>query len=642
MTENRGDLKQPGTGYRSEIDGLRAIAVMAVVLAHSGLGWLPGGFAGVDVFFVISGYLITGILLRDAESGDFSFRRFYVRRARRILPALFVMLAVCWVGAAFLMTPSQFKDHALAQASTVIFLSNAYFWSLFGYFSPSAAEQPLLHTWSLAVEEQFYLLFPLLLLVLWRIGRFRAVAAGVAVMTLLSLGVSEWGWRHKPEANYFFSLSRFWELLAGSACALIERRRQMASNALAWSGLALLAGSLVLLDESVPFPSVYALAPVAGAALLLLFARPGTAVAWLLSVRGLRGVGLISYSVYLWHQPVFALAHLRGWLHGEATALVVPLILVGVVLLLGWLSWRLVELPWRHAVQGVKPDWGLSRRGACALATVSAVVLLAGGLAEQYTSTVLWRFAPEDRPLVSLSRKEAKKYLHAHTRTVEAVPFSEGSLRRVLVVGDSFGKDLINALHESGLDEGLQLSFHGIPAECGNLMLSRPESEVLPPGLAVACAGVDRYRSPELLARLAVADVVVLASYWQPWQVPWLEESRRLLGSVTQGRVVLLSPKSFGRPDIAELLKLGPGERKSWRQEPDATAYRTYRDIQALGIDGFIDVQAMVCEGGDACPVVDDAGYLLSEDGVHLTRAGAHWLGERLRESPLNALLHGR
>lgn len=639
MTAPQGE--QPAAAaYRREIDGLRAIAVMAVIVAHSGLGWLPGGFAGVDVFFVISGYLITGILLRELASDSFSFRRFYARRARRILPALFVMLAVCWVAAAFLMTPSQFKDHALAQASTVIFLSNAYFWSLFGYFSPNAAEQPLLHTWSLAVEEQFYLLFPLLLLLLWRLGRMRAVAAGVVLMALLSLAVSEWGWRHKPEANYFFSLSRFWELLAGSLCAAIERRRPPTWPVLAWVGLALLLGSLVLLNESLPFPSVYALAPVAGTALLLLHARAGTGVAQLLSWPGLTGVGLISYSAYLWHQPVFALAHLRGWLHGGSAGLWVSLALIALVLLLGWLSWRLVELPWRHGVQNVRPDWGLGRRGVAALGVASAGVLFAGGLAEQYTSTILWRFAPEDRPLVSLSRKDAKKYLHAHTRSVEAVPFTDDGGRRVLVVGDSFGKDLINALHESGLDRGLQVSFHGIPAECGNLLLDRPEAEVLPPGLGAACDGVDRYRSPGLLARVAAADVVVLASYWQPWQVPWLKDSVGRLQRITQGRVLLLGPKSFGRPDVNRLLALTAAERQAWRQPPDGITHQTHKAIEALGIDGFVDVQTMVCEGGQACPAVGPTGHLLSEDGVHLTRAGAVWLGERLRGSALHAGLH--
>lgn len=521
MTINYGKKIPSEVAYRSEIDGLRAIAVMAVIVAHSGLGWLPGGFAGVDVFFVISGYLITGILLREMSADNFSFRRFYVRRARRILPALFVMLAVCWVSAAFLMTPSQFKDYALAQASTVIFLSNAYFWSLFGYFSPSAAEQPLIHTWSLAVEEQFYLLFPILLLILWRVGRLRAVSIGVILIALLSLGVSEWGWRHKPEANYFFSLSRFWELLVGSLCALIERRHKSHRSSLAWLGMALLIGSLALLNKSLPFPSIYAMGPVVGTALLLLFAREGTGVGRILSLPVLTGLGLISYSTYLWHQPVFAFAHLSGWLSGDEGALVLPVILIAIVLLLGWLSWRLVELPWRHEVKGVKPDWGLTSQGGAALGISAACVLFVGGAAEQYTSTVMWRYSKEDRPLISVSRKDAKKYLHTFTRTMEGMPFIEGGGRRVLVVGDSFGKDLINALHETGLDRGLQISYHGIPDKCGNLLLKHPEAHEVLPDLGPLCNGVDRYQSPDLLARLAAADVVILASNWQPWQVPF-------------------------------------------------------------------------------------------------------------------------
>ena len=331
--------------YRPEIDGLRAVAVVPVILFHAGFEVFSGGFVGVDVFFVISGYLITSILIAELEAGNLSILRFYERRARRILPALFTVLLVCLPFAWAWMLPSQMKDFAQSLVAVMFFGSNILFWQEAAYFAPAAELKPLLHTWSLAVEEQYYLLFPPVLLALWRFGRRRVFWAVVA-MAGVSLMLSEWGWRNEPSANFYLAPSRAWELLAGSLCAFASvGRAQRSNNLVSGVGLVLIVGSVFAFDAETPFPSLYALAPVGGAVLIVLYAGSTTVVARLLSTAPFVGMGLVSYSAYLWHQPLFAFARIR---HVVAPPQAVMMVLAVAAFALAWLTWRYVEQPFRR------------------------------------------------------------------------------------------------------------------------------------------------------------------------------------------------------------------------------------------------------------------------------------------------------
>jgi len=331
--------------YRREIDGLRAVAVMPVILFHAGFSVFSGGYVGVDVFFVISGYLITSILIAELEQGRFSIIRFYERRVRRILPALFFVLLACLPFAYMWLLPPQLKDFAQSLVSVVFFGSNVLFWIESGYFESAAELKPLLHTWSLAVEEQYYLIFPMFLLIAWRYGRNR-VFWSVVVISAMSLLLAEWGWRNDPDANFYLAPTRAWELLAGSICAFLTVGRAVKSNGiLSVIGLAAIVFSVFSFDENTPFPSIYALFPVVGTALIILFATQGTWVARLLSMRVLVGIGLISYSAYLWHQPVFAFARLRS--SSEPDHYLMGALAIAA-LVLAWGTWRWVEQPFRR------------------------------------------------------------------------------------------------------------------------------------------------------------------------------------------------------------------------------------------------------------------------------------------------------
>jgi|TARA_B110000238_G_scaffold185862_1_gene214466 peptidoglycan/LPS O-acetylase OafA/YrhL len=289
--------------YRPEIDGLRALAVIPVILFHGGFELFSGGFVGVDVFFVISGYLITTILIEDIESNRFSILNFYERRARRILPALFFVMFVCIPFSWMWMLPGQLRDFSQSLMAVGLFSSNILFWLESGYFETAAEAKPLLHTWSLAVEEQYYVLFPIFLFFAWRFGKNRVFSMIVA-FAAISLGLSEWGWRNQAAANFYLAPTRAWELFAGSLAAFVVLKRGVQSNnTLSLLGLVAILFAIFAYDENTPFPSLYALVPVIGVALLVLFADAKTLAAKLLSTRFFVTLGLISYSAYMVKLP---------------------------------------------------------------------------------------------------------------------------------------------------------------------------------------------------------------------------------------------------------------------------------------------------------------------------------------------------
>jgi peptidoglycan/LPS O-acetylase OafA/YrhL len=329
--------------YRAEIDGLRAIAVLPVIFFHGGVSGFTGGFVGVDIFFVISGYLITTIILNDLENGKFSLAKFYERRARRILPALSVVVLCCIPFAWIWMLPQELEAFGKSLVASALFSSNVLFWIESGYFDAAAELKPLLHTWSLGIEEQFYLLFPVVFALVWR-WRKSAVLAALILFAFASLLVAEWGSRNAPSANFFLLPSRVWELLVGAIVAVRFNRTNKQSEVLGLLGMGMIILAVLFFDSSVRMPSLWSLLPVTGAALVLGFAHSGTVVARLLSLKVLVGVGLVSYSAYLWHQPLLAFTRIRNEAHPSEAVLIWLFIATFV---LAWLTWRFIEQPFR-------------------------------------------------------------------------------------------------------------------------------------------------------------------------------------------------------------------------------------------------------------------------------------------------------
>jgi peptidoglycan/LPS O-acetylase OafA/YrhL len=357
--------------YRPEIDGLRALAVIPVILFHGGLKLFSGGFIGVDVFFVISGYLITSIILFEMEAGTFSLRRFYERRARRILPALFFVTICCVPFALVWMAPDQLRAFGKSVIAVTLFFSNVLFWLESGYFTPAADQKPLLHTWSLAIEEQYYLIFPILMIAVWRFGRAR-VSLIIFIWIVASFAVAQTGSRRWPEATFFLISSRSWELALGALAAIYMRSpleiNSKAREVLSAVGLCLIIYPIFTYSAKTPYPGFYALAPTLGTALIILFSERTRFVGGTLSLSPIVGVGLISYSAYLWHQPLFAFYRI---VHGDSPSLAILLILIAICLLIAYVTWQYIEKPARFRAP---------RAPFIAVATTASVVIVGCGL----------------------------------------------------------------------------------------------------------------------------------------------------------------------------------------------------------------------------------------------------------------------
>jgi len=307
-----------------EIDGLRSIAIVPVLLYHTGWSWMPGGFVGVDIFFVISGYLITRLLLTEIAAGRFSLWGFYERRARRIMPALLLVILCTAVVAGLIMVPPDLNLFARSLIWTILFASNIYFSFNTGYFDAPAESYPLLHTWSLALEEQFYLFFPLLLWGLARLITLRWTIWIVAMLAFLSLALSVVASPVQPTLSFYLPLTRSWELWLGSLLAfgvVPDFRLRPLREILAIISLGLIGWTIFTLPSGTPFPGWIALLPTLGAVGLIRFS-PGTLVGRLLSTPLLVGIGLISYSLYLWHWTLLALGVQPPGSAGEAVRVV--------------------------------------------------------------------------------------------------------------------------------------------------------------------------------------------------------------------------------------------------------------------------------------------------------------------------------
>ena len=431
--------------YRREIDGLRAVAILPVVFFHAGFEAFSGGFVGVDVFFVLSGYLITAIILRDLEQGQFTFRQFFERRARRILPALFLVMAVCIPVAHWLLLPSAFRDFAETAAAVALFLSNILFIDRLDYFAPAAEMNPLLHTWSLAVEEQFYLLFPPMLLLAWRFGGRRAAGWACVILLLGSFALSEAAWRIKPAQSFFFFPTRAWELLAGSLCAFALALDPVRSRLLAippWlremlcvGGAAAILAAVFLYDKTVLFPSYATLLPVLGVVALVLFCDARTLTGRVLRWRGLVAIGLVSYSAYLWHQPLFAFA--RIYLGAEPNVALMLGLCVLVFALATW-SWSFVERPFRRR----------EKDRALLLPDRRALFALVGAVMAGFVAFGVWGLQTEGRARIWLAQatEEERRTFEVLQQADQIIRISAPAECRFIHGADEFGTALTKRL----------------------------------------------------------------------------------------------------------------------------------------------------------------------------------------------------
>lgn len=493
--------------YRKDIDGLRFFAIVPVVLYHAIGEYIPSGFVGVDIFFAISGFLIGGIIYRESSSGSFSFLNFYARRARRILPALLAVIIITSVVGFLLLSTEEMMLLAGSGQWTVLGISNVFFFKHIDYFSPDASINPLLMTWSLGIEEQFYILFPVLLLAL-RPLRPRHHLLGLLAFVALSLVVSIYCAAVYPLSGFYLLPARAWEMGAGAALAIVhartsrERRWGTASDSLALAGLAMIIASWWLFSERTPFPGYAALLPIGGT-LLLLHTADSRINAGFLSGRLFTGIGLVSYSWYLWHWPL--MAYVRASAQGTPKA-VAMLLVAFVSLVFALASYRFVEQPFRH---GKLPAKGtLVRYGA----TV-ALVLVALQWIKHEDAYATMRLSQQ---ALEVERVQAESFNIANCMAgfgeteLPAGDECNPSGATVALFGDSHAMHLRIGLREHVESQGLKL-LQITKASCPPLLGFSHRDKLSPYNLA-ECARFQA-RAVDRIKRDPAIRTVVMAAY---------------------------------------------------------------------------------------------------------------------------------
>ena len=434
--------------YRPEIDGLRAIAVIAVILYHTQLtifGHQPfkGGFIGVDIFFVISGYLITSIILKELiTTGFFSFKHFYERRIRRLLPALlFVMLASLPFAWMYLM-PSSFVDFSKSIIYSLGFSSNFYFhYSGQEYGAVSGFLKPFLHTWSLSVEEQYYILFPIVLLFTFKYFR-KYLIHTLIVGFIISLGLADWGSRNHPSFTFYVLPTRGWELLAGSILAYLEitkghRSKNKNLNSILPSiGFILIGHSILFFDDKMLHPSFYTLSPIIGVFLIIWFSNKNEIITKVLSSKLFVGIGLISYSLYLWHYPIFAFDRINQFSEGD----VFNKIIIGfITLALSIISYYFIEKPFRNRKHKFKKILVSILIVISTILAINIYVIFKDGKIGHSYKAVKNLYLNNN-----IFNKELRQESWKYVKNSNFQEFKSKEKIKILFVGDSHSKDLFN------------------------------------------------------------------------------------------------------------------------------------------------------------------------------------------------------
>jgi peptidoglycan/LPS O-acetylase OafA/YrhL len=619
--------------YRPEIDGLRAVAVIPVILFHAGLASFGGGFVGVDVFFVISGYLITKVIVDESAANTFTLAGFYERRARRILPPLLLMVLLCVPLALLTMLPADLTAFSQSAASVAAFASNILFWRWSGYFDAPSALRPLLHTWSLAVEEQFYLIYPLLFLASWRSSKRRTVAyLGAALV--LSLAAAQYFVLDRPFFAFFLLPTRAWELLLGALAAVWLSQHTEPRATTLWSqiaglaGLGLIAASVLRFSSATPDPSLCTLAPTLGAALVVLFATERSWAGRLLGSAPLVRIGLVSYGAYLWHHPLLAFARLARW--DLASPLVVCSLLGGVAAL-AWTSYAWLERP-------VRDRRRFTRRQVFLWGALGSATVAACGVVGTVSSGFLGRYRPEDRALAATDARAMGKFVRHRFIELQGRAFDSGGRRKILIVGDSYAEDLVNVLEASPFASRIQLSTHYISNRCGNVYVRTSLLPEIDPIDKSRCVRAGWFESVELRARMRDADEIWFAANWLEWVVPHLPESVANVRTEFGKEPLVFGVKNFGHIDLRELLRVPASERAAVRRPPERLAVSVDSLTRAIVPSARrVDLLAITCPAREACREFSAEGELLSYvsyDGRHLTPAGAQWMAKRISELP--------
>lgn len=616
------------------------MSIIPVILFHTGFQGFSGGFIGVDVFFVISGYLITNILINELRSNKFSIINFYERRALRILPALFFVILTTSIASYFILLPADMENLLESIVATVFFSSNILFWLESGYFESEAELKPLLHTWSLAIEEQYYIVFPIYLLIAWRLGvKFTMIS--MIILVMVSLSIAHWGAYNRPVATFYLLPTRAWELMLGSlsACYAVcynNRVNFVYCNIFSAIGLVFIILSIFIINHTTPFPSLYAVPATLGAVLVLLYSRKDTISYKILSYSPLVFIGLISYSLYLWHQPILALLKYEIYPSINDSHRFIAIVLVFMISVF---SWRFIEQPFRKKQ--------FRRKDVFKISAFCTLVFASFGVSGVWAKGFPHRMPEKHATLSDMNYyreehwKDFSRYVNESGDMIER--FEDLEKISILVIGNSWAHDIAYAL---AYEEGFSVAFEGRTGhKCEEFTLSmvapgereysswqkrcggnKRRFEQIPIGTDVVVLADNVFReeqySREEVYRAFVENV---ASIRRSFKGPIIVTKGRPAWKVGGYMIAARAPDMSEEHNVhIQGLLSTPIEKMSSISD----YYQSFFEEYSIYYFSIIDI---FCKDGKLCALMDDSGVFYF-DSDHLTKLGARKISKGLAE----------
>jgi peptidoglycan/LPS O-acetylase OafA/YrhL len=628
--------------YRSDIDGLRAMAVLPVIFFHAGFLLFQGGFVGVDVFFVISGYLITSIILSSLELNTFSLKSFYINRARRLLPSLLFMLSICIPMALLILLPNDIIFFFKSVLATLFFFSNILFWSQTGYFGSAAELEPLIHTWSLGIEEQYYLIFPIFLMFLWRF-RKNIIFSSLLIIMCLSFFLAAVGpdmFNFSRTTAYFMLPTRGWEILLGAVAAILASKSQLInihilfSNFLVTLGMLMILAPIFFFSENTPYPGPYTLIPTLGTFLILLFNTQKTLVHYFLSLKFLVYVGLISYSLYLWHQPLLALSRNFLMVH-------LPLHITFAAIISSFLmaifSYHIVESPFRSKKK-IQDKKFLFIVGISILVLVSISILGISkkGFAESYYK----KLSPQSKIFLTyLDYKNTSIYKEEYSDgkcfydsqknsfeefNIENCLAIQTSQSNILLMGDSFAAHYSGALKR----EYPEVNFLQATSTYCKPLINEIANN--------SCSELFNYIFLDFIPSNNI-DAIILSGRWDPEDILGIQETLAFLKQFDV-TIFLIGPSPEFATDVPRILaKLNNqlDAKQATLNFASTKILATNTDLSKILLSNkdakFLNSYNALCDQSD-CTILTPEGVPIIFDYGHFTAEGASYVLNQMIE----------
>jgi len=621
--------------YRADIDGLRAIAVLSVIFFHVGFETFSGGFVGVDIFFVISGFLITRLIRDGIIKGNFNFANFYVRRARRLFPALFFTLVLSFFCAFFIFSLEDLERFGGALFYSVLSISNFYFWGESGYFDTEAIQKPLLHTWSLSVEDQFYLIWPILLfLLLTKIPRWITPIV-LLIFGILSLFLTEY-FIDNTSAIFYLTPFRIVEFAIGALIVWLIKyqfNNKLILELCFLIGLILIAYPIFTYTKDTIFPGINVLMPCFGTALLI-YSGTNKYSSKLFNNPIMVGIGLISYSLYLIHWPI--IVFYKDYYILDKLTQIEMYIIVILSIAIAKLMYHFVEMPFRYNINSINKQRYLSAPAFGFVCAMCAIIISVPATHTWANGGWDWRIDKQIRTQMQIDRIDKntiQKYVRSRHVKLRKATFSSNRLKKVLIVGDSQSADFVNMIFENNYHRNVEIKTLSISADCQAIIPTNNQYyQKISKRFKKYCRRVQKK-----LANLGglEPDIVVLASLWKKHSIPHINHTASVL-SRKGAKIYVLGNKIQGMAGQDVILKNGRinGIEKFSAKFRNKQAWDINNKISSLNDNFiFIDLMSIVCSSINKCHVLTPNNKIIFFQPAHLTPAGAKFLGQKLFEN---------